>query len=185
MQELASTFRRTGAATLVAAVLAGLLIAVAPASAAVTGSIVFIKDHNVWVMPAGDPDSARAVTTDGTATAPYLAPTQDDSGRILAVAGGEGGDVVRMDSDGTLLGAPFRPPGAGNLVDLDVRPDGDIFVYTHYGSFDSGPDPDGNPTVIVTTALCSSRTPTGGTRPRSPAGPSTRGTPASPPTGRS
>ena len=60
---------------------------------------------------------------------------------------------MRMDSNGTLLGAPFRPPGVGNLVDLDVRADGDIFVYTHYGSFDSGPDPDGNPTVIVTTAV--------------------------------
>lgn len=102
------------------------------------GTITFTLDHDVWIMAADNPSGAMAVTTDGTAESPYLSPTQDDQGRIIAIAGGEGGDIVRMDQDGTLLGDAFRPPGARNLVDLDVRGDGEVVAYTHYGSHDAG-----------------------------------------------
>ncbi len=128
---------RAWSGVLAVAVLVGALGLPSPAAAAVTGSIVFTKDHDVWVMAADDPSTARAVTTDGTEASPYLSPTQDDDGRILVIAGGEGGNIVRMDQQGALLGEPFRPP-AGNLVDLDLRADGEIFSYTHYGSYDAG-----------------------------------------------
>ncbi|MBA2575810.1 MAG: cell wall-binding repeat-containing protein [Euzebyaceae bacterium] len=137
MNGLDSVWRAALGATMVVALLAGLLTITAAPARAATGSIVFTRDHNVWIMAADDPSTATPVTTDGTAEAPYLAPTQDDSGRILAVAGGEGGDIVRMDQQGTLLGDPFRPPDAGNFVDLDVRADGDVFTHTSYRSYDT------------------------------------------------
>lgn len=130
---------RRGVVALVTGALLLVALGTPPAQGqAGSGTITFVKDHNVWIMAADDPSTARPVTTDGTAASPYLAPTQDDSGRILAIAGGEGGDIVRLAHDGTLLGQPFRPPGARNLIDLDVRGDGEIFVYTHYGSHDTG-----------------------------------------------
>ena len=132
--------RRRGLLTVVLliATVASMASVPRPAVAAVTGSIVYVQDHNVWIMAAGDPSTARAVTTDGTAQAPYISPTQDHAGRIVAVAGGEGGNLVRMDQQGALLGEPFRPPNAGNFVDLDVRPDGEVVTYTSYGSYDAG-----------------------------------------------
>lgn len=152
-----STWGRRGtawAATLLA--VAAVVVAVSeasPARAAVTGSIVYILDHDVWIADAADASTARAVTTDGTVASPYLAPTQDDHGRILAVRGGEGGDFVWMDQSGALLAAPFRPPGSRNLIDADLRGDGDVFTYTHYGSFNSGPGSDGQPTFVVAPSV--------------------------------
>ncbi|HWB71843.1 MAG TPA: hypothetical protein VG452_06470 [Egibacteraceae bacterium] len=128
--------RALAAATLVAALVGSLFVTAAPAGAA-TGTIVFVSDHNVWIMPADDPSAARPVTTDGTADAPYVAPTADDRGAILAVRGGERGEIVRMDQNGTLLGAPFRPALTGNISDMDLAPDGVVFSYTHYESYSS------------------------------------------------
>ncbi|MBA2578157.1 MAG: hypothetical protein H0V05_16220, partial [Euzebyaceae bacterium] len=56
---LAARHRAGTAATLVAVMLAGLVAVAAPARAQ-AGSIVFIKDGNVWVMAADDPSTARA-----------------------------------------------------------------------------------------------------------------------------
>ncbi|WP_370326507.1 cell wall-binding repeat-containing protein [Euzebya sp.] len=130
-----SRTRATGAsvAAIAVALVAAVLVAV-PASAAATGSIVFTRDHDVWIMAADDPSTARPVTTDGTAAAPYLFPSQDDQGRIVAVTGGEGGQVVRMDQEGTVLDGPFSVPG-GNFQDLDVRAEGEVFTYTTYQSY--------------------------------------------------
>ncbi|MGI9016671.1 MAG: cell wall-binding repeat-containing protein [Euzebya sp.] len=136
-----STAHTRGMVVLLVALVAALsstVVSPPPAAAQGAGSITFVRDHNVWIMAADDPSSARAVTTDGTEGSPYLSPTQDDSGRILVIAGGEGGDIVRMDQQGAVLTPPFRPPLAGNLIDLDVRGDGEIFAYTDYGSYDAG-----------------------------------------------
>ena len=61
------------AARLVVAILLLLQVLVAGPAAAQggDGSVVFLRDGNVWVMPADDPAAARAVTTDGT-DAPVL-----------------------------------------------------------------------------------------------------------------
>lgn len=58
---------RVWSGALALAVLVAVTAVGAPrtASAAVTGSIVYTQDRNVWIMAAGDPSTARAVTTDG------------------------------------------------------------------------------------------------------------------------
>lgn len=128
---------------------AGLTLLVAlvalpsPAGAAVTGSIVFIRDGNVWITPADDPAAARAVTTDGTADAPYALPVMDSGGTIYAVTSlGDGidgsGDIVRMDRSGNPIGAPFRPVTTGLIYSLDVSPDGETLGFSWAQSSTSG-----------------------------------------------
>src|SRR5688572_11413187 len=80
------------------------------ASAAAPGTIVFIKDHNVWIMPADNPGAARALTNAGTPDSPYSLPAADDFGVVYAVTEGGYGDIVRMDHAGNRIGTPFRPP---------------------------------------------------------------------------
>ena len=143
------------ATTVVAALVVALVVAVTPAGGqGAGGSIVHIRDGNVWLM-APDGSGARQVTTDGTAEDPYRAPTQSDDGTIWAVRreaylDGEGrshgrGWVHRMDRHGTSLGAPFAPPQAEagdsfvqyawGITDLAVSPDGQVLVYeTFYSS---------------------------------------------------
>lgn len=52
-------------------------------AAASADSLTYIKDHNVWVSDVTGAD-AHQVTTDGTASAPYDSPSQDDNGVIAA-----------------------------------------------------------------------------------------------------
>lgn len=63
-----------------------------PAATASPGSIVFIKDHNVWVMSGTDPSTTRPITTDGNAGNAYTAPGQDDAGVVYAATAGGFGD---------------------------------------------------------------------------------------------
>ncbi|CAN5463763.1 hypothetical protein BH23ACT7_BH23ACT7_23010 [soil metagenome] len=60
MTRLRSTIGRwaAAAATLVLATTTAVIVAAAPARAQ-TGTILFIKDHNVWIMAADDPSGAR------------------------------------------------------------------------------------------------------------------------------
>ena len=104
--------------------------------AAVVGSIVFIKDFNVWAMPADDPSAARPLTTDGTAAHPYSAPAADSAGTVYAVTEAGAGDIVRLDRNGRRSGPPFRPPGALDIIDrIDVSPDGAVLLYTSLSIF--------------------------------------------------
>lgn len=122
-------------AVTLAAVLALLLTHVAaapPSNAQAAGSIVFVVEHNVWIMAGDDPTSARPVTTDGTEANPYSAPSQDDAGRIMAVrgpvTGSEEQTLVLMDQNGTPLQAPFRPSSYGGIqgmLSLDMLPTGE------------------------------------------------------------
>src|SRR5215213_11885622 len=75
------------------------LLALALAPAASADSIVFTKDSNVWVA-APDGSGQRAVTTDGSATAPYSDASQADDGTILALRGTR---LVRLDGQGNAL----------------------------------------------------------------------------------
>jgi hypothetical protein len=63
-----------------------------PASA---DSLVFIKDHDVWLSQP-DGSGQYRVTTDGTADNPYASPSQADDGTIVAMrAKPNGAPMVR------------------------------------------------------------------------------------------
>jgi len=119
-----------------------LPLLVAPAAGAATGgaatgggSIVFIKQNNVWISD-GDGGHQRRVTTDGTAAKPWSSPTQSDKGIVVA---GRGSLVYRMDQSGnvlTTLDLPALRDSAGNLLDgaparLAISPDGSKIAYTY------------------------------------------------------
>ena len=109
------------------------LLALAAAPAASADSIVFTKDANVWVA-APDGSGQRAVTTDGSAAAPYSDPSQADDGTILARRGTQ---LLRIDRQGNALG-PAMPtvmtskPANVNAVgpfDPRISPDGTKVAY--------------------------------------------------------
>lgn len=93
-------------------------------AAAESGTVVFIKDHNVWIMAADDPDGQRAVTTDGTAENRYHAVTQDDRGVIYAVDKDGHGLIQTLDQQGRPLDAPFRAGTYARIEHIDVAPGG-------------------------------------------------------------
>ena len=123
--------RLTMLSVVLALLVAGLTAT--PARAA-TGTIVFIKDHNVWVMPADEPGQAHPVTSDGTADDAYVAPSLDGDGLIYAVTDDGFGPIVRLDQDGNRVGEPFDPSPVGVIYDLEVSPDGELLTYTWYQS---------------------------------------------------
>jgi hypothetical protein len=94
-----------------------VVIRSSPAQAASPGSIVFIKNHNVWVAD-GDGGKQRQLTTDGRADLSWSTPTQSDTGLVVAVHGPR---IYRMDQFGTMLGS-FVPPKLKNSLGDDVSP---------------------------------------------------------------
>jgi Tol biopolymer transport system component len=112
------------------------LASLAAAGAAHASSIVYVKDHNVWIANA-DGSGQYQVTTDGTASWSYRSPSQADDGTIVAA---RGTDIVRLRQNGQLLSS-FDPPdttdSAGQLigghpVQVAVSPDGSKVAYTYY-----------------------------------------------------
>jgi hypothetical protein len=92
------TARRLPALAALAATLT--LGAAVPASA---DSLVFIKDHDVWLSQP-DGSGQYRVTTDGTADNPYASPSQADDGTIVAMrAKPNGAPMVRMKQNGEVL----------------------------------------------------------------------------------
>ena len=109
------------------------LVAAAPAAA---DSIVYIKDHNVWVAEP-DGSSQHQVTLDGTAGWAYGSPSQADDGTIVAR---KGTDIVRLKQNGALLSS-FDPPDTtdsagqaigGTPAQVAVSPDGSRVAYSYY-----------------------------------------------------
>jgi hypothetical protein len=108
--------------------------AAVPAAAA--DSIVFVKDHDVWIAEP-DGSGARAVTAGGTSDWPFRSPSQANDGTIAA---GLGSEVVRLDQQGNVL-SRFDPPvpagtasfGASPPQDVAISPDGSKVAYTFYG----------------------------------------------------
>ncbi|GAA1517662.1 PD40 domain-containing protein [Nocardioides humi] len=110
-----------------------------PAAQAATGggSIVYIKDHNVWLTD-GDGSVHRQVTNGGTAADPWQSPTQSDNGVVVAH---HGGIVYRMNQRGEVFNA-FDPPdlydAIGNtvsgrdLTETAISPDGARIAYTYF-----------------------------------------------------
>ena len=110
------------------------------------GSIVFIKNHNVW-LTRPDGSGARAVTADGTATLPYDHPTMSDNGTIAVM---RGSTIYRMGQNGVLLNKMVARdlfvPDYGTLLispvqGAEISPDGSKIAYSqlrleHYGGGD-------------------------------------------------
>jgi hypothetical protein len=119
-----------------ASVLVGLVALPTTTHAAGTpaGTLVFIKDHNVW-LSKGDGTQARALTKDGSFATPYVAPSQSDNGTIVA---GRIREIIRMDQGGNVLNRMDPPslpssvgtPIDGNIRDLAISPDGSLVAYT-------------------------------------------------------
>lgn len=113
--------------------LAGATLAAAAAAPASADSIVYVKNHNVWVM-APDGSKQRQVTRDGTANAPYVSPSQADNGRIAA---GKGYVIVVLNRKGRRL-SRFVPRNlkdstghstAGQPTQLAISPDAKRIAY--------------------------------------------------------
>src|SRR5438309_1242597 len=102
----------------------------APALAAPGGSLVFIRDGNVWIAQ-GDGTGARAVTRDGG----YAFPSQADDGTIVAQRGSA---FVRLSQAGAPLGSPIESvlgdsplPGFAGPYWPRVSPDGSTIAYAY------------------------------------------------------
>ena len=118
------------AATIAGATLA-LLVAAVPASAS---SIVFVHDHNVWLMNP-DGSSQYQVTLDGTAAKTYESPSQADDGTIAAIYGesSSGDQIVRMRQNGQVLSAVTPEVIFDGIDSADISPDGTKVAYmTHF-----------------------------------------------------
>ena len=98
------------------------------ARAVLTGSIVFLKDDNVWIV---NPDGSglAQVTRDGTHQSPYYSPSMSDDGILAA---GKDQNLVRMRQNGTVLNTIDPPaltnsagqPQDGVPVHVAISPDG-------------------------------------------------------------
>ena len=113
--------------------------AAAAAATKPTGSIVFVKNDNVWIM-GPDGSGQRAVTTNGTAAHPYRSPSQSDTGAIIAV---RDTFILRMTQAGKVLNKidpPALVDSAGEHLDgppteASISPNGKTIAWTfsHYG----------------------------------------------------
>ena len=99
-----------------------------------TGTIVYLRDHDVWIA-RGDGSGARALTRDGTFAEPYGSPTQSDAGVVVATHTNR---LVRMNQSGRVLGTldprPL-PTSVGVAIDgtpahAAISPDGRRIAYT-------------------------------------------------------
>lgn len=107
-----------------------------PAAAlAASGTVLYVKDHNVFVARP-DGTGARQLTTSGTAASPWVSPDGTDAGIVVAA---KGPVVYRMDQWGTVLNA-FDPPDVtdtagwpigGNVTHVAISPDGGRVAYTY------------------------------------------------------
>ena len=119
-------------------VIAALVVA-APNAAA--DSLVFIRDHNVWLANA-DGSGQYQVTLDGTTGSPYSSPSQADDGTIVALRTPFGGrpQIWRMHQNGGLLNAPINTPAPGTgAIDARVSPDGRLVAYWFLTEVSTGP----------------------------------------------
>lgn len=98
------------------------------------GSIVYLKNNNVWIAN-GDGTGSRAVTRDGTKSNPYYSPSESDTGVVVAA---HSLDIVRMTQGGRVLNT-IDPPALRNSAganmdgvpaDVAISPDGKRIAWT-------------------------------------------------------
>ena len=105
------------------------------ARAAQTGTIVFVRDHDLW-LTRPDGSGMRQLTTDGTEDSPYEHPTMSTDGVVAAM---KGSDIVRMSQGGKVL-TRMTPedlfvPDYGTILispitDPEISPDGTKIAYS-------------------------------------------------------
>lgn len=116
------------AATVTAAGTSAAATPVPSATNGTSGSIVFVKNHNVWIA-RGNGSHAHAVTKTGTRTSPYHSPSESNAGVIAAA---HGPFIVRMTQRGKILNRINPPrlyntagePMDGAVNDVAIAPDG-------------------------------------------------------------
>lgn len=116
------------------AMLPGAITGGAAQAASISGSIVFIKGHNVWLVRP-DGSGLYQVTRDGTYAVPYRSPSMSDAGVIAA---GHNRSIVRMRQNGQVLNwiDPLPLPNSvgeptdGPPVGVSISPDGRRIAYT-------------------------------------------------------
>lgn len=142
------TGRRKRVAALVAAVVVPLtpLTPLTPAPTAhastAAGTIVFIKNYNVWIA-RGDGSGARQLSTDGREGNPYRTPSQSSTGLIAAVSYAA---ITTFDQQGNKIAEidpPALPGSGGHDIDgtpvaLAVSPDGTLIAYSFAETCGSG-----------------------------------------------
>ncbi|MDP9074858.1 MAG: VCBS repeat-containing protein, partial [Actinomycetota bacterium] len=123
------------------------------------GSIVFVKDGNIWLS---SPDGAiqHQVTTDGTPSAPYQETSQSDDGNVIVAAKYSAdpnkpeccGVIYEMNRQGVLLRPPFAPP---QFTPQDTGPCQSDFQYTldPKGFYGAKVSPDGTKIAYSPGAL--------------------------------
>lgn len=136
---------RRSAVVLIAALLAGApaIAAADPGPARVAasstspGSIVFVKDHNVWIAD-GDGGDQRQVTSGGTPDDPWQSPTQSDGGYVVAHRSGY---IYRMNQHGHVFNAMDPADlddaignrlGGRDLTETAISPDGTRIAFTYF-----------------------------------------------------
>ena len=109
--------------------------AAAPTQATTSGTLVYVKGNDVY-LARPDGTGERRLTTNGTAAEPWLSPTGDDQGRVVAARGDR---LYRMDRTGAVLDS-FDPPDVvdpwlyrygGKIAAAAVSPDGTLVAYTY------------------------------------------------------
>jgi hypothetical protein len=136
--------RRTlGSGLALGVVAAGLSLAPGvtptPAASAATGggTIVYVKDYNVWITD-GDGSFQTQVTSGGTAADPWQSPTESDNGVVVAH---HSGLIYRMNQRGevfNVIDPPAIPDSLGNrlegrdLTETAISPDGTKIAYTYF-----------------------------------------------------
>nr|HNH87005.1 hypothetical protein [Solirubrobacterales bacterium] len=107
------------------------------ASAAGQGSIVFIKNNDIWLA---NPDGSHQfrVTWDGSEDFPYLSPSQAADGTIAAghvrdiVLMRQNGDVIREIEPPALINSVSHPMD-GVPVDVAISPNGKRIAWSFVG----------------------------------------------------
>ncbi len=114
----------------------GVVVVHSPAQAdgVPPGTLVFVKDHNVW-MARGDGSGQVRITSDGTATSRYTSPTMSDAGTIAAV---DGPQIVLMAKNGSVM-RRITPPALptstghqtqGTVTSAAISPDGKTIAFS-------------------------------------------------------
>lgn len=104
------------------------------ASAASAGSIVYVKNHDVWLANA-DGTGEYQVTTNGTYEFPWRSPSQADDGTIAA---SHNDQIVRMKQNGKVLNAINPPPLKNSVshmvdgvpVEVAISPNGKLITWS-------------------------------------------------------
>lgn len=124
---------RKSISLLLPALLAFALAMAGPATAS-SGSIVFVKEHNVWLSKS-DGTGQYQVTTGGTYEQPWRSPSQANDGTIAA---SHLNTIVRMKQNGQVLNVIDPPalinsvshPTDGVPVDVAISPNGKLIAWS-------------------------------------------------------